>query len=246
MFYNSAVAISRLLVLCLVNPEATAASAAAARFDARNLHLLPADKHTLIIACNTIQGKQEVLLFQSRSTSILLSLNSVLFAKLTSLPNQLWCRRGKKEVAGLKKEESYSAWRKEVILAAWLSRLLMTFAQTYLFGITALETRSKSGEILKAAWLDLKKINKIKQKKSSHTSRVTRCKPPKRKKLWLLLLPNLMTFTTIEQMGTLQLAQWLLNMTNALWPPARPISQVYWNGKSNTGLQCPGPHEKQG
>lgn len=38
-----------------------------------------------------------------------------------------------------------------------------------------------------------------------------------------LLLPNLMTFTLIEQMGKLQLAQWLLNMTYALWTPVRPI-----------------------
>lgn len=38
-----------------------------------------------------------------------------------------------------------------------------------------------------------------------------------------LLLPNLMTFALIEQMGKVQLAQWLLNMTYALWPPVRPI-----------------------
>lgn len=42
-----------VLVLCHVNPEATAVSAVAARFDARNLHLLPADRHVLIIAYNT-------------------------------------------------------------------------------------------------------------------------------------------------------------------------------------------------
>lgn len=40
-------------VLCHVNPEATAVSAVAARFHARNLHLLPADKRALIIAYNT-------------------------------------------------------------------------------------------------------------------------------------------------------------------------------------------------
>lgn len=42
-----------VFVLCHVNPEATAVSAVAARFDARNLHLLPADKRALIIAYNT-------------------------------------------------------------------------------------------------------------------------------------------------------------------------------------------------
>lgn len=64
--------------------------------------------------------------------------------------------------------------------------------------------------------------------------------------VWSPLPPNLMTFTTIEQMVKLQLAQRLLNMTDALWPPVWPISQTEWNGESNTALQCSGPNRAKG
>lgn len=107
-------------------------------------------------------------------------------------------------------------------------------------------------------WTKKKKTeNKMKSqqtnKKDSHQHGHKKRFPLKKTKnknknmdVWSPLPPNLMTFTTIEQMGKLQLAQRLLNMTDALWPPVWPISQTEWNGESNTALQCSGPNRAKG
>lgn len=174
------------------------------------------------------------LLFLRRSANIFFylikfHLGKRLFAQLTSLPKRLWCRREKNrrtwkgeshnQRVELKKSD-LGCVTHSVIRDIWPNVTVWNYGHENTY-ITE-ECRNLVG-----CMTGQKKLHQRGHKKQFPSK-----KDRKKNKFsilicdmafWSLLLPNLMTFALIEQMGKLQLAQWLLNMTYALWPPVWPI-----------------------